>query len=333
MSTWKERESARKGEEATAILAGLYRLSVEPVKHFAESINYIENKLGNTSDKEYDAIDKTINYQSSSPPILSDKDREYVNRSADKNEFTTNVIGVLGGAFSGAAFSGMSKTGGLLSHAHNAAANRAMIGAGGSILSDIGDIGRDKIIHEERHPEMSNDAIIRVLDKKSNGMLLGSKINELTNMPYEHKNDPKVNLGYELTASPANLGGGLIDHEKDNKRIQDILAKAKDEYKFIPKNMQAVANRKDVDKYGHLESYAAGEQGTLEYPRPTSLPLDVHGLEVYNIDGVHQRDIAGDKMHTDGIANDTRHVLNNSLSGSQLDTLYKTSKDYQYSID
>jgi hypothetical protein len=169
--------------------------------------------------------------------------------------------------------------------------------------------------------------------KETQPGMLGSQINQASNVPSEHKNDPAVNLGNELTAQPGNLGGGAINYQKDHDMVQRVLAQAKEEYKFIPKDMMAVANRKDVEKHGHLESFAAGESGTPEYPRPESLSLYKHGLEVYNIDGIQPKDIAGDKMHTDGIANDTRHILNKSLSGSQLDTLYKTANDYQFSIN
>ena len=177
------------------------------------------------------------------------------------------------------------------------------------------------------------DSIMDIPQEKLPTGLLGSQINQATNVPYEHKNDPKVNLGYELTAQPGNLGGGVIDQQKDHERIQAILAQAKEDYKFIPRDMAAVANRKDIETHGHLESFAAGEPGEPHYPRPTSLPIGQHGLEVYDIDGLQPKDIAGDKMHTDAISNDTRHVFNKSLSGSQLTTLYDQAKDYQSSID
>jgi len=96
--------------------------------------------------------------------------------------------------------------------------------------------------------------------------LLGTQINQITDVPeqdhnlqgsYKNNNNPEVNQGYEIASKPVNLGGGLISQKRDNEIVQEALQAAKDQYKFIPSDLMAVANRRH-DRY-NLEAFPHGE--------------------------------------------------------------------------
>lgn len=74
------------------------------------------------------------------------------------------------------------------------------------------------------------------------------------------------------------------------------------------------------------EGWPAGETGDPSYPRPKALPLGQHGVEIGP--GSSPEDVAGEVLHVDPYANQTRAQLKASLSPEQKTYLKKESLDY-----
>jgi hypothetical protein len=84
---------------------------------------------------------------------------------------------------------------------------------------------------------------------------------------------------------------------------------------------------------GYSETWAPGEEGTPDNPRPAGLPIDRVGIEVYKPDQVGPDDIAAELLHVDPKAQQTTTALLATLSPAQLAYVKKESNDYQESLD
>lgn len=101
-----------------------------------------------------------------------------------------------------------------------------------------------------------------------------------------------------------------------------LVAQAKQQYPFITKlNPVIIAGPKRGG-----EGWPVGEEGAPDYPRPTSIPIDKHGIEVGP--GSTPADIAGEVLHVDPFANTTRDRLTQSLSPQQIAYLKQEALDY-----
>jgi hypothetical protein len=75
------------------------------------------------------------------------------------------------------------------------------------------------------------------------------------------------------------------------------------------------------------EGWPAGEPGDASYPRPKAIPLNQPGAEI----GPNSTpaDVAGEALHSDRFANQTRKRLSDSFSPSQRSYLNRASLDAQ----
>lgn len=68
------------------------------------------------------------------------------------------------------------------------------------------------------------------------------------------------------------------------------------------------------------------------FSRPQSLPIDTLGIEIYQPKKFTAKDLAGEVLHGDPVANKTREELLKSLTPQQLDKLKFHALDYEESI-
>lgn len=87
---------------------------------------------------------------------------------------------------------------------------------------------------------------------------------------------------------------------------------------------------------GYAETYPIGETGaplpTGGFSRPPSLPINKIGIEVYKPNEFTYKDLAGEVLHGDPVANQVREQLLNSLTPEQLDKLKFHALDYEQSL-
>jgi hypothetical protein len=87
---------------------------------------------------------------------------------------------------------------------------------------------------------------------------------------------------------------------------------------------------------GYAETYPVGETGfplgNGLFSRPDALPINKLGIEIYKPKEFTYKDLAGEVLHGDPVANETRQKLLESLSTEQLDKLKYHALDYEQSL-
>jgi hypothetical protein len=118
-----------------------------------------------------------------------------------------------------------------------------------------------------------------------------------------------------------------------NDYLNSLYQQAVAEYPFIASHGPVLTMGKGE---GYAETYPIGETGAPMpgggFSRPASLPINKIGIEVYKPDEFTFKDLAGEVLHGDPVANDTREKLLASLSPEQLDKLKYHALDYEQSI-
>jgi hypothetical protein len=104
------------------------------------------------------------------------------------------------------------------------------------------------------------------------------------------------------------------------------------EYPFITRHSPNVILGKGE---GYAETYPIGETGkplgNNTFSRPQSLPIDKLGIEIYQPERFTSRDLAGEVLHGDPVANKAREELLASLTPKQLEKLKFHALDYEES--
>lgn len=113
------------------------------------------------------------------------------------------------------------------------------------------------------------------------------------------------------------------------KLYNDALA----QYPFIAAHAPTVVLGKGD---GYAETYPIGETGKPlgngMFSRPDSLPINKLGIEIYKPSEFTAKDLVGEVLHGDPVANETRAKLLESLTPEQLDKLKFHALDYEESI-
>jgi hypothetical protein len=114
--------------------------------------------------------------------------------------------------------------------------------------------------------------------------------------------------------------------------MTDLLNSAQAKYGFLKNlGMQVKVNpRQDTGMYA--ETWPAEEPGSNEAPRPSDIPLNVHGVEIFKPDQFNEDDLAGEALHVDPVARRTSTALTKSLSDAQIERLAIHSNDYEQSL-
>ena len=125
--------------------------------------------------------------------------------------------------------------------------------------------------------------------------------------------------------------------ENTNKEYSSkLLSDAIKEYPFIAEhNPEVILNKNGGE--GFAETYPIGETGKPlnngGFSRPSTLPIDRPGVEVYKPDQFTSKDLAAEMLHIDPVANKVREELMKSWTPSQLKTLKEHALDYQATLD
>ena len=112
------------------------------------------------------------------------------------------------------------------------------------------------------------------------------------------------------------------------------MRKALKEYPFIAQHNPIVET--GVGQ-GYAETWPTGETGAPdEYGNPTrpkAFPSKRVGVQIFRPNEFTHHDLAGEMLHVDPYANDTRTKLIKSLSPEQIKSLQDQALDYQATID
>ena len=115
--------------------------------------------------------------------------------------------------------------------------------------------------------------------------------------------------------------------------IQQLLQEARTQYPFISQHSpQVVLGTGD----GYAETYPVGETGRPlgggRFSRPTSLPIDQVGIEIYKPKEFTARDLAGELLHIDPYANKIRDQLIKTWSPEQIKALQEHALDFDATL-
>ena len=89
-----------------------------------------------------------------------------------------------------------------------------------------------------------------------------------------------------------------------------------------------VANNAD-----YAETWFHNDSGTKARPRPTAIPLDRTGVEVYRPNEFGATDLAGEFLHVDPYSHFIRQRLMQSFTPDQVERLKHIALDYQDTLN
>jgi len=111
------------------------------------------------------------------------------------------------------------------------------------------------------------------------------------------------------------------------------MAQALNDYPFIAKHDPQVTLGKGQ---GFAETYPIGETGKPlgngQFSRPSVLPIDKIGVEIYQPNKFSSHDLAGEVLHGDPYAAEIRNKLLATLSPEQLKKMQYHFLDYEESL-
>lgn len=115
--------------------------------------------------------------------------------------------------------------------------------------------------------------------------------------------------------------------------LTNLYNQAVQEYPFIAAHGPALSLGTGK---GYAETYPIGETGAPlpngGFSRPASLPINKIGIEIYKPEQFSYKDLAGEVLHGDPVANQVRTKLLESLTSKQLQILKENALDYEQSI-
>lgn len=138
----------------------------------------------------------------------------------------------------------------------------------------------------------------------------------------------------QLAPQRANQLFPLQTQAARNPYVDAMMRKALKEYPFIAQHNPVVET--GVGQ-GYAETWPAGETGAPdEYGNPTrpkAFPTNKVGIQVFRPNDFTHHDLAGEVLHVDPYANETRANLMKSLTPTQIKSLQDQALDYQATID
>jgi hypothetical protein len=114
-----------------------------------------------------------------------------------------------------------------------------------------------------------------------------------------------------------------------NNYANDLLAAALKQYPFMRQYNPVVTTGKGPY---YAETWPAQETGDASMPRPSDIPIDRNGVQVFQPNSFGPTDLAAEFLHIDPFANATRNQLLQSLTPQQTQTLQRESNDYGESL-
>jgi hypothetical protein len=145
---------------------------------------------------------------------------------------------------------------------------------------------------------------------------------------------PKNALAPTPTNALASQQFPLQSEAATNPYTVALLRQATKDYPFIAQHNPIVET--GVGPY-FAETWPINEEGKPnefgQSTRPKSIPIDRIGVQVYRPNDFTHHDLAGEILHVDPFAHETRAALTKSLTPAQIKQLQKQSMDYQGALD
>lgn len=115
--------------------------------------------------------------------------------------------------------------------------------------------------------------------------------------------------------------------------IPSLMQQAMQEYPFVAKyNPNVVLGQGQ----GYAETYPVGETGRPlgggKFSRPSTLPIDQVGIEIYRPKDFTARDLAGELLHIDPYANKIRDELIKTWTPEQIKALQQHALDFDATL-
>jgi hypothetical protein len=138
-----------------------------------------------------------------------------------------------------------------------------------------------------------------------------------------------------LAPTPVNALAALAtDDSNSNPYIASLMRKAHEEYPFMKQHNPAVAMGTGE---GYAQTWPPGEGGKPDEQgndtRPTGLPMDRLGIEIYRPNDFTHHTLAGEVLHVDPYAREISDKLATTFNLKQLELLKREALDYQHSLD
>jgi hypothetical protein len=144
--------------------------------------------------------------------------------------------------------------------------------------------------------------------------------------------DLQSRLRASLQAPQLPLAARVPDQPTTKPRdyASDVLARAQAKYPFIKQYNPVVMTGKAPAAYAndYAETWLPGNRGSPKSPRPANIPVNGVGINIYRPGKFGPDDLAGELIHADPFANQTRTQFMASLSPAQKETLKRTADDY-----
>jgi hypothetical protein len=130
------------------------------------------------------------------------------------------------------------------------------------------------------------------------------------------------------------LAALATEDSNSNPYIASLMRKAHEEYPFIKQHNPAVTMGTGE---GYAQTWPPGEGGKPDAQgndtRPTALPMDSLGIEIYRPNNFTHHDLAGEVLHVDPYAREISDKLATTFDPRQLEVLKEEARDYQHSLD
>lgn len=142
---------------------------------------------------------------------------------------------------------------------------------------------------------------------------------------------PPPQNSFPAIGSPAGLLGALAQIAQ-TAPAPSLLSDAEKRYPFIKQYNPVVTMSPNQGGGDYAETWQLNDAGDKSRPRPSSIPMNRIGVEVYRPNDFGATDLAAEFLHVDPYANSTRQALLKSLSPQQIATLKRASGDYADSL-
>jgi hypothetical protein len=124
------------------------------------------------------------------------------------------------------------------------------------------------------------------------------------------------------------------ESSNSNPYIDSLISKATQEYPFISQHKPVVAMGAGE---GYAQTWPPGEGGPPDEQgkdtRPTALPMDRLGIEIYRPNDFNHHALAGEVLHVDPYAREVSDKLATTFDPRQLEVLKREALDYQHSLN
>ena len=137
-------------------------------------------------------------------------------------------------------------------------------------------------------------------------------------------------------AKDAEIVNALAPESQSNSNpyIDSLMRKALQDYPFLSQHKPVVTMGAGE---GYAQTWPPGEGGPPDEQgkdtRPTALPIDRLGIEIYKPNDFNHHALAGEVLHVDPYAREVSDKLATTFDPRQLEVLKREALDYQHSLN